>query len=72
MAKIVLKIHKKGIIVLPKWMREHIGVNEGDALLAEVRDLKIVLEPLRPKRVKLSGKVSKIVRDLKKEEIELE
>ncbi len=72
MSRTVLKIHKKGIIVLPKWMRERIGADEGDALIAEVRESKIVLEPLRPRRVRLGGRVSKIVRDLKREELELE
>ncbi len=72
MAKAVLKVHKKGIIVLPKWIRERVGVNEGDALIAEVKGLKIVLEPLKPRRVKLGGRISRIVWELKKEEVGLE
>ena len=70
--KTVLKVYNKGIIVLPKWVREKIGISEGDSLIIEVKDSSVILTPLVPKRVKLGGKVSKIARDIKKEEIELE
>jgi len=68
----ILKVHKKGIIVLPKWVREAVGVNEGDSLLVEIKESKIILTPLIPKRVKLGGKVSEIVRNIKKEEMKFE
>ena len=70
--KTVLKVYNKGIIVLPKWVREKIGISEGDSLIIEVRDSSVILTPLVPKRVKLGGKVSKMVREVKKEEIEFE
>ena len=68
----ILKIYRKGIIVLPKSIRQTIGVDEGDSLIAEVKDSAIVLTPLIPKRVKLGGRVSEIVRATKREEVELE
>jgi len=42
----VVKVYRKGIIALPKAVRETAGVRGGMLLLVEVRDGKIVLSPL--------------------------
>jgi len=42
----VVKVYKKGVIALPKSVRERAGIREGMLLLAEVRDGKVVLSPL--------------------------
>jgi len=47
----ILKVGKKGVIVLPKAFREKIGIEEGDEVLVEVVDDTIVLKPLKPRIV---------------------
>jgi len=47
----VLKVGKKGVIVLPKAFRERVGIEEGGEVLAEVVGDAIVLKPLRPRVV---------------------
>ncbi len=47
--RVVLRVRKKGVIILPKSLREALSVKEGDELLAEVKDGKLVIKPLRPK-----------------------
>ncbi len=42
----VVKVYKKGIIVLPKSIREKAGIEEGVLLKVFVKDGKIVLKPL--------------------------
>lgn len=41
-------------------------------LIAEVKDSKVILTPLTPRRINLGGRASKIVIEIKREEIELE
>ncbi|MEM4657445.1 MAG: AbrB/MazE/SpoVT family DNA-binding domain-containing protein [Candidatus Methanosuratincola sp.] len=41
-----LRVGKKGYIILPKALRETVGINEGDEVLVEVGD-GITLKPLR-------------------------
>jgi len=47
----VLKVGKKGVIVLPKAFRERMGIEEGDKVLVEVVGDTIVLKPLKPRIV---------------------
>jgi len=47
----VLKVGKKGVIVLPKAFRERVGIEEGGEVLAEVVGDAIVLKPLKPRVV---------------------
>ncbi|ADM27960.1 transcriptional regulator/antitoxin, MazE [Ignisphaera aggregans DSM 17230] len=47
----ILKVGKKGVIVLPKAFREKIGIEEGDEVLVEVVNDTIVLKPLKPRIV---------------------
>ncbi len=42
----VIRVHRKGIIVIPKSVREALGIEEGSLLQLEVRDREIVLRPL--------------------------
>ena len=46
MQREVIKVHKKGIIVLPKIVREALNIKEGALLELKVEDGKILLEPL--------------------------
>lgn len=42
----VLKVYRKGIVVLPKRIREEAGIKEGMMLIASVEGNKIILRPL--------------------------
>lgn len=42
----VIKVHKKGVIVLPKSIREELGIDEGTLLEVTIEEGKIVLKPL--------------------------
>jgi len=44
MCKIV-KVHKGGAIKLPEWIRREIGMKEGDMLMVDVQEGRIVLTP---------------------------
>ena len=55
--RVVLKVRKRGVLILPKPIRVALGVEEGDELLAEVVGGKLVMEPLRPKVVDLDPEV---------------
>ena len=63
-----VKVYSKGIIVLPKEIRELAKIKEGDLLFVEVRGNEIVMRPIKPKRVSLRGKVQEIVKEVKEEE----
>jgi AbrB family looped-hinge helix DNA binding protein len=41
-----LKVGKKGYIILPKALREAVGIEEGDEAIVEIKD-GILLKPLR-------------------------
>ncbi len=49
--RIVLKVRRKGILILPKKLREAIGVDEGDDVITEVKGDKLILWVLKPKVV---------------------
>ena len=42
----VVRVYKKGIIALPKEVRERAGIKEGTMLVVEVEEGRIVLRPL--------------------------
>ena len=43
---VVIKVHRKGIVVLPKSIREEAGIEEDMLLEVSVEDGRIVLKPL--------------------------
>ena len=65
----LLRVRKKGVIILPKKLREAVGVGEGDVVIAEVEGEKIVLRPLKPLVVDVDPRV---VDEILREGIELE
>ncbi len=67
--KSVLKVRKKGVIILPKRLREMAGIREGGEVLVEVGDGIIILRPLKPKVVDVDPK---IIEELLREEHALE
>ena len=67
--KAVLRVRKKGIIILPKRIREALGIDEGDEVIVEVNDGELIMRALKPEVVDVDPKlVEKILR----EEYELE
>ena len=51
MVRAILRIGKKGVLILPKKLRESLNVGEGDELLAEVSEGVLILKPFKPKIV---------------------
>jgi len=41
-----IKVGKKGYVILPKAVREAVGIEEGDELIVEIKDC-ILLKPIR-------------------------
>jgi bifunctional DNA-binding transcriptional regulator/antitoxin component of YhaV-PrlF toxin-antitoxin module len=66
--RVVLRMRKKGVLILPKSIREAAGIDEGE-IIAEAREGEIVLKPFRPREVEIDPK---IVDQILKEEDELE
>ena len=69
MVRAILKIRKKGVLILPKKLRESLNVGEGDELLAEVSEGVLILKPFKPKIVNVDPS---LVEKILSEEDELE
>lgn len=67
--KIVLKIRRKGVIILPKKLREALRVKEGDLVTAEIMGNSLIIKALKPKVVNVDPK---LVEELLREEYILE
>jgi AbrB family looped-hinge helix DNA binding protein len=46
MIKEIVKVHKKGVVIIPKSIRDALGIIEGTLLEVRVENNKIVFEPL--------------------------
>lgn len=68
----IVRVGRKGVIVIPVDVREALGIVEGSLLSLELSGGAIVLKPLKPLRIKLGARVQEIVRESKREELELE
>jgi len=64
-----LKIRRKGVLILPKKLREAVGLEEGDDVAAEVVGDSLVLRALKPKVVDIDPN---LVEELLKEETRVE
>lgn len=49
----LVQVKKKAQITIPLKIREAVGIDEGDMLDVEVKDKKIVLKPVKRKKVEL-------------------
>jgi len=64
----VVKVRRKDVLILPKALREQVGIEEGDEVIAEVIGESIVLKPLKSGVVDVDvRKVHEIIREEKKE-----
>jgi len=72
MLESTIRIGRKGVVVLPKSVRTAVGLREGSIATVSVEDGEVRIRPLNPRRVRLGGAVSGIVRQVKEEELGLE
>jgi AbrB family looped-hinge helix DNA binding protein len=62
--RVALKIRKKGVLILPKRLREAVGLEEGDDVVVEVVGDGLVLRALKPKVVDVDPKfVEELLRE---------
>lgn len=72
MEVVVTRVGKKGVVVIPKKLRDALGLVENSLITMELKGSEIALKPFTPKRVKLGGRISRIVSEVKWEELKLE
>ncbi len=66
----IVKMGKKGTVVIPKEVRDSLHLAEGTPLVLDVRDSEIVMRSLIPEKVKLKSEtIQRIVREAKREEL---
>ncbi|RLE63513.1 MAG: AbrB family transcriptional regulator [Thermoprotei archaeon] len=75
MTEHVTRVLKKGVVVIPKVLREEVGIKEGDLVVVKRVEDRIVIEPLE-RRLTLvtvdSELVDRILREVDEEEKRLE
>lgn len=71
-SSVITRVGRKGVVVIPKKLRDAVGLEEGSYVIMEIRGGGILLKPFTVKRVKLGGRVSEIVAEYKRGELELE
>jgi AbrB family looped-hinge helix DNA binding protein len=57
MSRFILKVRKKGVIILPKELRVRAGIEENSEVIAEIVDNGVLLRPLKPVIVRIDEKV---------------
>jgi antitoxin MazE len=67
--RVILRVRRKGVIILPKKLREALGIEEGDQLIADIRDNVLILRPLKPRVVDVDPS---LIDELLEEEARLE
>ena len=72
MRSVITRVGRKGVVVIPKKLREAVGLEEGSYVIMELREGVILLRPFTVRRVKLGGRVSEIVAEHMRGELELE
>jgi AbrB family looped-hinge helix DNA binding protein len=67
--RVILKVRRKGVIVLPKALREEAGIEEESEVIAEAGSGAVVLKPLKLREVDVDPK---LVEEILREEGEAE
>jgi len=44
----VLRVRKKGVLILPKKLREASGISEDSEVIVEARENTLIIKPLKP------------------------
>lgn len=61
---VVLKVRRKGILILPKEIREKAGIEEDSEVIVEIKDNSIIIKPLKPKVVRVDpGIIEEFLRE---------
>ena len=55
--RVVLRVGRRGVVVLPRELREVLDVVEGGEVVAEVSGDRVVLRALKPKVVDVNPKI---------------
>jgi bifunctional DNA-binding transcriptional regulator/antitoxin component of YhaV-PrlF toxin-antitoxin module len=53
MERFILKVRKKGVIILPKELRLRAGIEENSVVLAEITERGVLLRALKPVTVRV-------------------
>ena len=62
--RVILKVRRKGVVILPKRIREALGVSEGEEVVVEVLGDKLVMRALKPLVVDVSPElVERVLRE---------
>ena len=67
MRKFILKVRKKGVVILPKELRIKAGIEENSEVVAEIVDNGVLLRPLKLVTVRFDEKVIDEMLSLEKE-----
>ncbi len=46
--KMILRVRKNGVLILPKKLREASGISEDSEVIVEVRGNTLIIKPLKP------------------------
>ena len=46
--RMVLRVRKKGVLILPKKLREASGISEDSEVIVEARENTLIIKPLKP------------------------
>ncbi len=47
----ILRVRKKGVLILPKKLREASGINEDSEVVVEAKENMLIIKPLKPPMV---------------------
>ena len=67
MRRFILKVRKKGVVILPKELRIKAGIEENSEVVAEIVDNGVLLRPLKLVTVRFDEKVIDEMLSLEKE-----
>jgi len=71
MTLFILKVRKKGVVILPKELRARAGIEEDSEVIAEIKGNEVLLRPLKPVIVRVDwAAVEKILHEEDKVEEE--
>jgi len=58
----ILKVRRKGVLIIPKNLRDASGIHEGDEVIVEAKDNMLIIRPLKPKIVDIDpGVIDKLL-----------
>ena len=69
---IVVKVGRKGVVVLPKALRELVGIEEKSLVILGVEEGRIIIKPLKVIRVEATKKARRGLEEALSEEYRLE